>query len=168
MLRYPQSRKSLSQSFEKRTKCKMNITRCPIAIFVDVSVFVLTADQRVSLAFPTIAVMVFLPALLMSQPLQARLICLLSISSLMCTAYILIFIPNATPEPANRKQAMHISQSTARPIHQYISYLNGGLSILILLNAFSFKNKQGVHEGFWLLCIIPSGERKLRARQRSC
>ena len=155
------------QSFARKTKSKINITRCPNAVFVDISVLVLTIDQRVSLAFPTLAVMAFLPVLLMSRPLQAKLICLLSISSLICTAYILVCIPIATPESANRKQAKHIYPSASRPILWYINYLNGGLSILILLNAFNFKNKEGVHRGFWLLCFIPSGEHRLRTRQHS-
>lgn len=130
-------------------------------------VLVLTIDQRISLVIPTSAAMAFVPVLFVSQPLQAKLICLLSISSLICTAYILIFIPNSRAEPANHKQPMTISQSTTGPIHRYISYLNGGLSILILLNALKFKNQQGVHESFWVLCIVPSGEPKLRMRQHS-
>ncbi len=85
--------------------------------------------------------------------------CLLSISSLVCTAYSLIFIPNTKPEPLNRKKKVKsIFHPQAGPIRQYISHLNGGLSMLILLNAPSLKDKQGVHEGFWLLCILPAGE----------
>lgn len=30
--------------------------------------------------------------------------------------------------------------------------------MLIALNALGFQNKRGVHEGFWLLCLLPLSE----------
>ncbi len=79
-------------------------------------------------------------------------------TSLMATAYILVFIPNT--RPASSKQASSRRQLAPEPspVHKYIGYLNGGLSLLIGLNAISFKDKRGVHEGFWLLCFLPVGE----------
>lgn len=103
--------------------------------------------------------MTFLPALLTSRLFQARILCLLSMSSLICTAYILIFIPKNKPDARNQKHTQQIHQHSSTPIRRYISYLNGILSTLILLNAFSLEGKRGVHEGFWLLCILPAGEK---------
>ena len=76
-------------------------------------------------------------------------------TSLIATAYILAFVPNIRPKSPNRlkskMQAKHKSAS------QYISYLNGTLSLLCALNSITFKNKRGVHGGFWLLCLLPVG-----------
>ena len=102
--------------------------------------------------------MTFLPALLTTSLFQARVLCLLSMSSLMCTAYILLFIPKLNSDAANRNHTQEILQPASGPIRRYLGYLNGGLSMLILLNVFSLKGKRGVHEGFWLLCILPAGE----------
>ncbi|MCJ1425938.1 hypothetical protein MMC29_003839 [Sticta canariensis] len=112
--------------------------------------------KRIFLAIPAISTMTFLPALLTTPLVQARVLCLLSMSSLMCTAYILLFIPKINSDSANRNHTQEILQPASGPIHRYLSFLNGGLSMLILLNVFSLKGKQGVHEGFWLLCILPA------------
>lgn len=94
----------------------------------------------------------------MSRLLSAKLISLLSMSSLIATAYILVFIPNTRPDKSKATKSPAKLQPEAGPIQQYISYLNGGLSMLIALNAFGFRDKKGVHEGFWLLCLLPVGE----------
>lgn len=95
----------------------------------------------------------------MSRLLQVKLISLLSMTSLIATAYILVFVPNTRAESPERARSRREVQSKPEqgPVHKYISYLNGGLSLLIALNAMSFKDKQGVHEGFWLLCLLPVG-----------
>lgn len=36
--------------------------------------------------------------------------------------------------------------------------MNGGLSLLLGLNAYSFMGKLGVQEGFHVLCLLPLGE----------
>ncbi|KAL9008042.1 MAG: hypothetical protein Q9173_006794 [Seirophora scorigena] len=82
-----------------------------------------------------------------------RLISLLAISSLLCTAYILFFLTNRKPAEVRMSPAAF---EGIGPIRQYITYLNGGLSILVGLNAFHFTGKEGVHDGFWLFCLLPS------------
>lgn len=116
--------------------------------------------QKVFLAIPAISTMTFLPALITTHLFQARVLCLLSMSSLMCTAYILLFIPKNNSDAANRNHTQEILQPALGPIRRYLGHLNGGLSMLILLNMFSLKGKRGVHEGFWLLCILPAGEQQ--------
>ncbi len=76
-------------------------------------------------------------------------------SSLVATAYILVFIPNTRANKLNGVKSRH--QPEQGPFDNYVSYLNGGLSFLIAVNASVFKDKRGVHEGFWLLCLLPIG-----------
>lgn len=94
----------------------------------------------------------------MSRLISAKLISLLSMSSLIATAYILMFIPNTRATQFGSKKPGQQLQPEQGPIHKYISYLNGGLSLLIAFNSLSFRDKRGVHEGFWLLCLLPVGE----------
>jgi len=89
--------------------------------------------------------------------IAAKLISLLSMSSLIATAYILVFVPNTRANKSNSEEPRKQLQSERGPIHKYISHLNGGLSLLIATNAFGFRDKRGVHEGFWLLCLLPVG-----------
>ncbi|KAL2051593.1 hypothetical protein ABVK25_008007 [Lepraria finkii] len=113
--------------------------------------------KRIFLAIPTVSATSYIPALIMSRLLQVKLISLLSMTSLIATAYILVFVPNTRAESPERAKSRREVQSKPEkgPVHKYIGYLNGGLSLLIALNAMSFKDKQGVHEGFWLLCLLP-------------
>jgi len=94
----------------------------------------------------------------MSRLISAKLISLLSMSSLIATAYILVFVPNTRENKINSGEPSQQLQSEQGPIHKHINYLNGGLSLLIAINAFGFRDKRGVHEGFWLLCLLPAGE----------
>lgn len=79
-------------------------------------------------------------------------------TSLIGTAYSLVFVPATQPKPANRLQLVRDFDQKAGPINSYLGYLNGCLSLLVLLNALNLKDKDGVHEGFWLLCILPASE----------
>lgn len=103
----------------------------------------------------------------MSHLLSAKLISLLSMSSLVATAYILIFVPNTRLDDPKTEKPRGQLQPETGPVQKYISYLNGGLSLLIALNAIGFKDKKGVHEGFWLLCMLPISE-SLLSSSRDC
>ena len=111
----------------------------------------------------------FLPAMMVSRLFQVQIVSILSISSLVATAYILIFIPN-TNGAAGSGQARTTGTaafSKNGPLERYLSTLNGGLSFLLSLSAYSVKGKHGVHEGFWLLCLLPFGRSyALQARRR--
>lgn len=112
-------------------------------------------EQRIFLAIPAISAITFLPAFFTSHQIQVKLMCMLSVSSLIATAYILIFVPNAQSEPSNSRQPRQVSRFRYGPIRQYINLLNGALALLIAMNVPSLISKQGVHEGFWLLCLLP-------------
>lgn len=95
---------------------------------------------------------------MMSRLISAKVISLFSMTSLLTTAYILVFVPNPKATKAKSEQPWLVLQRHSRFAHEWISYLNEGLSLLIALNAFTFRSKRGVHEGFWLLCFLPAGE----------
>lgn len=110
---------------------------------------------------PAISATTFLPAFFRSHLLQVKLMCTLSISSLIATAYILIFVPNTQSEPLSSKQPRQISRIRDGPIRQYINFLNGALALLIAMNVPTLISKEGVHDGFWLLCLLPFREWEL-------
>ncbi|KAL6715082.1 hypothetical protein ACLMJK_007343 [Lecanora helva] len=114
--------------------------------------------KRFFFAIPSISATSYLPTLIRPSLLSAKLISLLSMTSLIATAYILIFIPNTRPDKSRRQLSGHKIELKAGPIQQHLGYLNGGLSLLIALNALAFKDKGGVHDGFWLLCLLPLGK----------
>ena len=43
-------------------------------------------------------------------------------------------------------------------MNQYLSYLNATLSLLLAVSAIAWRGRKGIHESFWLLCILPAGE----------
>jgi hypothetical protein len=94
----------------------------------------------------------------MSRLIQAKLLSLLSMTSLIATAYILVFVRNTKPQWSKGAKPKHQSQADLGPIKKYIAQLNAGLSFFISLNALAFKDKKGVHEGFWVLLLLPLGK----------
>ncbi|KAL9636337.1 MAG: hypothetical protein Q9164_002883 [Protoblastenia rupestris] len=113
--------------------------------------------KRLFLAIDTVAATTFIPALLMSPLFQVKLICLFSMTSLIATAYILVFVPNTKDSAGDGPYSTQILSADPKlgPLKQYLSFLNGGLSLLLSLNAYPLKGKSGVHEGFWVLCFLP-------------
>ena len=99
--------------------------------------------------------MTYLPALVYFPSLSAKFISLLCITSLLATAYIL-FIPNTQPVSSRSKQGTPQTASETSPLHRYLDKLNGGLSFILALNAVTTWSKSEVHEGFWILCILPA------------
>ena len=93
----------------------------------------------------------------MSRLIQVKIVDLLAITSLVCTGHILISMPNSKPPEAHLSYLGRPLGPDAGPLERCIDYLNSGLSLLVLLNAFSYRGKQGVHEGFWLICTLPAG-----------
>ncbi|KAM0806056.1 hypothetical protein BDR22DRAFT_528 [Usnea florida] len=99
--------------------------------------------------------MAYIPALITSGFVQAKLISLLCITSLVATTYILVFVPNTRLSPPIRSKSKRKLEPESGPVHQYIVYLDGALSLGCALNSITFKNRRGVHDGFWLLCLLP-------------
>lgn len=109
--------------------------------------------QWIFLTIPLISAIAFLPPLLFASSIRARLISLLSISSLLCTAYNLFSLPGSK----TTRKWMYIHEPPG-PLLQHGPYLNGGLSLLIGLSAFMIDDKKMGHDGFWLLCLLPVGK----------
>lgn len=107
------------------------------------------------MAVPLFSAVTFVPALVASSSLQMQLISLLAISSLGCTAYVLLSTPT-THE--TRRETVPTTSGPQMPPRAYIDYFNGGLSLLVGSNALYFEGKKGVDDGFWLLCMLPGGE----------
>ena len=88
-----------------------------------------------------------------SSALQPRMMCILSITSIFATAYMLVFIPT------RKRSGNTINQvPVSSPISKYLSYLNGALSLLIGLNGMAWKDRRGAHDGFWVLTWLPAGK----------
>ena len=101
--------------------------------------------------------MAYLPALITTRLGQVTLVSLLCMTSLIATVYILVFVPNSQPKPLKKAKSIRHLEPESGPVRQYISYLNGALSLLCALNCITFRDKRGVHDGFWLLCLLPIG-----------
>lgn len=112
-------------------------------------------QQRFFLAIPTTSVMTFFPAILTSRSLQAKFVSILAITSLLSTAYMLVFISNRRSQDHKRKRPMRYLEPETGPVHRYLGYLNAGLSLLLSLYAIGFRGRKGVHDGFWILCLLP-------------
>lgn len=114
--------------------------------------------QRMFLVVTVISAMTFLPSLITSSSPQAKLIGFLAICSLSCSAFVLIVIPTSKPKTSEGLSNRLASDEGPGPIHRYIVPMNGALSLLVGLNSIVFYHKDGVHEGFWILCFVPIGE----------
>ena len=115
--------------------------------------------QRVFLAIPLISIMAFLPAVIMSPLYQVKLVSFFCVSSLVATAYMLAFIPNEKGGGESRpREIFTLSAADSKPILKYLRYLNGTLSLLLAINATHWRGRRGVHEGFWMLCLLPAGK----------
>ena len=101
--------------------------------------------------------MAYIPTLIRSRLIQAKLVSLLCITSLVATTYILAFVPTTGAKSPNRVKSKRQLEPESGPIHQYINYLNGALSLVCALNFITFREKAGVHDGFWVLCLLPLG-----------
>ena len=101
--------------------------------------------------------MAYIPTLISSRLIQAKLVSLLCITSLIATAYILTFIPTTGSKSSDRVKSKRQLEPEAGPIHRYIGYLNGALSLVCALNSITFREKAGVHDGYWVLCLLPVG-----------
>ena len=78
-------------------------------------------------------------------------------TSLVATAYILVAVPNVKPESSKDEKDKRQPRPDHGPVKKYIAQLNAGLSFFVCLNALAFKDKKGVHEGFWVLLLLPLG-----------
>lgn len=114
--------------------------------------------QRLFLTIPFASAMTFLPAVFISPLYQVKFICFLCVSSLLATAYILLFVPNEKPG-RNTPTRKPIFEPARGPVAQCLPHLNGALSLLLAVNALNWRGRRSVHQGFWILCLLPASER---------
>ena len=156
---YPafKSKRSSSKSCVQKLKSRMkNIWYNCLQGEWDPHITDIVRLERIFLVIPACSVVAYVPSLLMFSSIQAKLLSILSITSLISTAYMLLFIPNVRPRASKRKRRSPRVEREPSLIDQYLGYLNGGLSFLIALNAWTIQEKKGVHDLFWTLCLLPS------------
>jgi hypothetical protein len=102
---------------------------------------------------PLILVLPFLFYLPSCTP-RTALFCLLAITSLCSTAFIMRYLPMGSPRARGRTR--HIEIEIDGPVEMYLPYLNGGISGLLLLASWSLKRRPGSQEGLWVFLLLPA------------
>lgn len=104
--------------------------------------------RNLFLSIPLIATLYFTYAFLLASPnAQQRLLALLSITSLLCTGYILQFLPVQGPERKGKKPIYQIDAARG-PVERYLVYLNAALAgLLVLVSVVSWG--KGLREQAW-------------------
>ncbi|KAK5455175.1 hypothetical protein LTS15_005895 [Exophiala xenobiotica] len=137
-----------------------------------------STNAQYTLIFTVLPLIVSLPFfwyLSISTTRTMALLCLLSITSLGASAYIMHFVPI----PGSSSSSSSSSQSGRRPppssvfgtgtgsgqqlmvwdktpINQYLPYLSGSISALLLLAAWGYRSRTDVPEGLWLFLLLPA------------
>ena len=119
-----------------------------------------TGHQKYFVAIPLVACLAFVPPLLTSPSFLAKFISLLAITSLLASAYTLLYIPlpsKQTQDPKVKRPMRDLEpEPELGPLKRYLIPLNGALSVLVSLNATRFRDRPVVPGGFWLFCYVPS------------
>ena len=103
--------------------------------------------RKLYLAIPAAAALFFLYAFFASRNAQQRLIALLSLSSLGCTAYMLHFMP--LEAPARKGKVPQYKLDAAKgPVERYLVYLNAALAGILLL-ASTVSWRKGANAEAW-------------------
>jgi hypothetical protein len=114
----------------------------------------------------------FVRYLALSTSKSMTLLCLLGITSLVSTAYIMYMVPVSTPVGAlssstrgsasTQRRQFHALSSTSflftsseSPINQYLPYLNGFIGVLLCMAAWAYHTKSDVPQGFWFSLLYP-------------
>lgn len=104
--------------------------------------------RKVFLAVPLIGALFFLYTLFFnSATAQQVLAAVLSVSSLLCTAYILHFMPLGAPERKGKRPIYQL-QAAKGPVEKYLVHLNAALAGLLLLAA-AVSWRKGAGEDAW-------------------
>ncbi|EXJ68308.1 uncharacterized protein A1O5_08923 [Cladophialophora psammophila CBS 110553] len=123
---------------------------------------------------PLIVTLPFMWYLSISTSRAMAFLCLLSITSLISSAYIMYMIPTSTPlgslsvpprtTPITRQRQAHgtgLSQSAflfasaESPIDQYLPYLNAFIGVLLFIASMGYRSRNDVPEGLWLFLLLP-------------
>ena len=104
--------------------------------------------RKAFLAIPLAGALFFLYSfLLLSRTAQQRTIALLGVSSLLCTAYILHFMPLQAPDRKGKIPVYRL-EAARGPVEKYLVYLNAALAALMLLAA-AVSWRKGNVENAW-------------------
>ncbi|OCT51611.1 hypothetical protein CLCR_09062 [Cladophialophora carrionii] len=121
---------------------------------------------------PLVILMPFLWYLSRSTSGTMVLLCLLGITSLISSAYIMYMVPVSTPlgslsnlpriaSSAQQRRNYSSSQtsflltSDQSPINQYLPYLNAFICALLFLASWGYWSRSDVPEGLWLFLLLP-------------
>lgn len=110
-----------------------------------------TLYKTAFLALPLLSTLVYLPLIFTSSTSASTsshpfLLSLLSITSLLSTAYTLHFIPLTTPDTKGKTPLYRLEPGS--PVTTYLPYLNGGLSALLTLIALLAWRRERVEEAW--------------------
>ncbi|OAP60819.1 hypothetical protein AYL99_05821 [Fonsecaea erecta] len=123
---------------------------------------------------PLLVTLPFMWYLSMSTSRAMAFLCLLSITSLASSAYIMYMIPTSTPlgslsaltrtSTVTRQRQAHgtgvsrtgfLPTSSDSPINQYLPYLNAFIDALLLVASLGYRSRNDVPEGLWLFLLLP-------------
>ena len=121
---------------------------------------------------PLVVILPFIWYLFLSTTRSMALLCLVSITSLISSAYIMYMIPLGTPlgplselprtkSSAQQRRDHGLSQtsflltSDESPINQYLPYMNAFISALLFLSSWAYRSRNGAPDGFWVFLSFP-------------
>lgn len=110
--------------------------------------------RKAFVSIPIFAALFFLYGIFSASTARQRLIALLSLSSLVCTAYILFFMPIEAQEKKGKKPIYKI-EAERTPVEKYLVYLDAALAGLLLLAA-GLSWRKGLGDDAWRECL-PAG-----------
>jgi hypothetical protein len=106
------------------------------------------------LTIPLFIYLLFLHSALRSLPLLA----LLSLTSLLATAYTMRFIPlhpSSTPGPIQlARPALFVDADS--PVQTLLPWLNLAIAVLLLLSSYAVKGRSSAPEALWLFLLLPA------------
>lgn len=103
--------------------------------------------RKFFVAIPLVGAAFFVYTFFIAGTSRQRLIALLSISSLACTAYILHFMPIQAPERKG-KRPLYQLEAEKGPVGKYLVHMNAALAALLLVAAAVSWNK-ALREDAW-------------------
>ncbi|OAL36952.1 hypothetical protein AYO20_03721 [Fonsecaea nubica] len=126
-------------------------------------------------ALPLVVTLPFMMYLTMSTSRAMAFLCLLSITSLASSAYIMYMVPTSTPlgslsassrssPTATRQRHVHgtgipqtgfLLSAADSPINQYLPYLNAFIDVLLFIASMGYRSRSDVPEGLWLFLLLP-------------
>ena len=94
----------------------------------------------------------------MSNTFQVKAASIISMTSLISSSYILMFVSSTRPSVGRETLGALRTDEDLNPLRRYLVPMNGALSIVVGLNSIGFYGREGVPNGFWALCFAPTGK----------